>query len=372
MTRTICGCICFGVALAKACVVQHNVISSSQFNLINDNMWKFWSESYFWIAYYDYVRRGLPVSGGHVSSQRPGCVARISVIPFFGLIISAYNLRHTHYPSRFWPGVCLIYSRLVLLLPSYRITPLGNVVCNNCLMQWFFESYLGVIMPREHPSCYWFEALCTFQSAIISVADEDLPRGGVVLCFFQCKQLRRFSLGPLVVTNCSVDVGLHQKVLASIRCAGQRRLDVCIGSSSAHVGLVVAVLFMNGCPVIMYCSFNVMCSFYFQMALPVLFVVDRVRCITSHPVTGIYGCRTPSVVICNSSSIRVLEQHYCVLGLCSMALDVHPWMLSPAHDGCCLIRCCKLLHSYRSFEFQHWNIIDSTSAMCCSTVQRLL
>ena len=224
-------------------------------------------------------------------------------------------------------------------------------------------------MPREHPSCYWCEALCRVQSAIIYAEDEDIQRRGVVsgveLCFFQCKQPRRYSLGPLVVTNCSVDVGLHQKVLASIRCAGQRRLDGCIGSSSAHAGLVVAVLFLIGCTVVMYCSFNVMFSFYFQMALPVMFVVDRVQCITSHPVTCIYGCRTPSIILYNSSFIRVLEQHYRVLGLCSMAL-------SPAHDGCCLIRCCKLLHSYRSFEFQHWNIVDSTSAMCCSTVQRLL
>ena len=32
--------------------------------------------------------------------------------------------------------------------------PLCNEVCNNYLMNWRFESYLGVSTPREHPSCY--------------------------------------------------------------------------------------------------------------------------------------------------------------------------------------------------------------------------
>ena len=86
-----------------------------------------------------------------------------------------------------------------------------------------------------------------------------------------------------------------------------------------------------------------------KKTFPVMFVVDRVQCITSHAVNCIYGCCTPSVIICNSSFIRALEQHYCVLGLCLMALDVHPWMLRPAHYGCCLIRCFAPLHSYRFY-----------------------
>ena len=376
ITRTMYRCICFGVALAQVYVVQHHVISYSHCILIKDNMWKFWSASYLWLAYCDYVRSGLPDSGGHVSRQRPGCADRNSVTPFFGLIITACNLRHLHHLSRFWLGVCLTDSGLALLMPTDRTTPLSNILCNNYLMQWFFESYLGVIMPRKHPSCSWFEVLCRSPSAIVSVADEDLQRGGVVigveLYFFQCKQFRRSSFGPRVVTKCSVDVGSHQEVLASIRCAGQSRLNVCIGRTRAHVGSRVADLSMNGCIVIMYCSFNVMCSLYFLMALSIMFVVYRVRCIISHPVTCIYGCRIPSIIICNFSAFRVLEQHYSVLGLCSMALDGHPWMLRPTHDGCCLIKCCTLMHSYRSFAFQLWTIVASTSALCCLPVQHLL
>jgi len=174
------------------------------------------------------------------------------------------------------------------------------------------------------------------------------------------------------VTICYVNVGLHQTILARISCVGQRRLDGYIGSYSAYVGLEVAALFLIGCTVVMYCSFNVMFSFYFQVELLVMFVVDRIHCITSHLVTYIHGCCIPSITICYCSTIRVMEQHFRVLGLCSMALDEHPWMLSPAHDGCCVIKCCRLLHSCRSFEFQHWNIVDSPSAMFCSIVQRSL
>uniref|UniRef100_A0A7C8Z4E4 Uncharacterized protein n=1 Tax=Opuntia streptacantha TaxID=393608 RepID=A0A7C8Z4E4_OPUST len=62
---------------------------------------------------------------------------------------------------------------------------------------------------------------------------------------------------------------------------GQSKLDVCNGSSNASASSVVSVLFFIGCSGVMYCSFNVMFSFYFQTALPVMFVVDKVQCITS-------------------------------------------------------------------------------------------
>jgi len=235
--------------------------------------------------------------------------------------------------------------------------------------------FSGVLMTSRHPSCSWVEALCGVQSAFTYVMDEDIQQGGVIsgveLCFFQCKQLRSYSLGPLVATNCSGEVGWYQQVSTGISYAGQRRLDRCFDSSRAHADLVVTVLFLIGSTAVMYYFFNVMFSFSFQTELTVLFVVARVPCITSHTVTCIYGCCIPSVIICHSSSIRVVEPHYCVLGLCSMALDAHPWMLSPAHDGCCLISCCTLLHSYRALSV-NLGIVVSPSAMFCSTDQRLL
>ena len=85
------------------------------------------------------------------------------------------------------------------------------------------------------------------------------------------------------------------------------------------------------------------------LALKVMLVVDRVQCLDSNSVNCIPGCCTPSVISCNSSIIRILEQHLCVLGLCLMALELHPWMPSPAHYGCCLFRGCALLHSHRSY-----------------------
>ena len=133
------------------------------------------------------------------------------------------------------------------------------------------------------------------------------------------------------------------------RCEGQSRLDVYIRSSSAPDSSVVSVQFSISCHIVMYWSFDVMISSSSQMAFQVMFVVGRVQSIDSHPVNCIFGCCTPSVILCNSSFIKVLEQHFRVLGLCIMALDVHPRMLSPAHYGCCLIRCCALMHSYRSY-----------------------
>jgi len=96
----------------------------------------------------------------------------------------------------------------------------------------------------------------------------------------------------------------------------------------------------------MYWSFDVMVTFSSQMTIQVMIVVAQVLCIDSRPLNCIPGCCTPLAISCNFSI--VLEQHICVLGLCRMALQMHHWMPSPAQYGCCLVRCCALLHTHRS------------------------
>ena len=85
------------------------------------------------------------------------------------------------------------------------------------------------------------------------------------------------------------------------------------------------------------------------LVLQVMLVVDQVQCIDSHSVNCIPGCCTPSGISCNSSIIRILEQHLCVLGLCLMALELHLWMPSPAHYGCRLFRDCALMRYHRLY-----------------------
>ena len=96
-------------------------------------------------------------------------------------------------------------------------------------------------------------------------------------------------------------------------------------------------------------SFDVMVKFSYHIAFQVMLVVDQVLCIDNHPVTCLSGCCTPSANSCNFSIIRILEQHLYVLGLCLMALGMHPWMPSPAQYGCCLFSCCAFLHLHKSF-----------------------
>jgi len=127
----------------------------------------------------------------------------------------------------------------------------------------------------------------------------------------------------------------------------ERWQDVCSRISSALDSTVAIFRLSSSCSVTMYCSFNAMFRFSFHIAFPIMVVADRVPCTIGHVVNCIYGWSTPSVLLCNFSFIRMLEQHSCVLGSCLMALDVHPWMFRPAHYGCCLIGCFAPLHSYR-------------------------
>ena len=99
----------------------------------------------------------------------------------------------------------------------------------------------------------------------------------------------------------------------------------------------------------MHCSFNVMFRFFFSYSVPGYGCSWPNTLYIGHVVNRFYGWYIPSVIICTTSFIRVLEQHSCVLGLCLMALDVHPWMLRPAHYGCCLIGCFAALHAYRFY-----------------------
>ena len=66
---------------------------------------------------------------------------------------------------------------------------------------------------------------------------------------------------------------------------------------------------------------------------PVMFVVERLQCNNGNVVRRIFGICIPSVIICNVCILRDLYEHLCVIGMCLMALDGHPWMLRPAHYG---------------------------------------
>jgi len=113
------------------------------------------------------------------------------------------------------------------------------------------------------------------------------------------------------------------------------RLNDCYRVFGAIDNSVVPFTSSLCCSVGMYCSCNFLFSFSFQLEFPVMFVVERLQCNNGTAVKRIFGCCIPSVIICNVSIFRDLEQHLCVLGMCLMALDGHPWMLRPVHDGRC-------------------------------------
>ena len=150
------------------------------------------------------------------------------------------------------------------------------------------------------------------------------------------------------------------------RCAGQIRLDVYIRSSSVYDSSVASVQFSLSYYIIMYWTLHVMILFSYQMAVQGMVVASRVSNIISHPVNCILGCCTPSIVSCNSRCTRILEQHFCVLGMCIIALDMHPWMLSPARYGCCSISYSALLHFYGSYlamQIGRW-VLRSPLTVC--------
>jgi len=117
----------------------------------------------------------------------------------------------------------------------------------------------------------------------------------------------------------------------------EQRQDVCSNISSTIDSMVAFFRLSINYSVAMYCSFNAMFRPSFLLASPVMIEADRVPCITDPVVICIYGWSTPSAILCNSSFIRMSEQHSYVLGSCLMALDVHLLMLRPVHSGCCLI-----------------------------------
>jgi len=119
----------------------------------------------------------------------------------------------------------------------------------------------------------------------------------------------------------------------------ESRLDVCIRVCDATDSMVVPFTLVPCCSVGMYYSLKLVFSFFFHLEFPVMFVVERLQCIRGNAVSRTDGCCIHSVISCNVSIFRDLEQHLCVLGLCCKALDVHPWMLGPAHHGLCLNRC---------------------------------
>ena len=130
---------------------------------------------------------------------------------------------------------------------------------------------------------------------------------------------------------------------------GQSRLVGYIRISSAPDSSVVCIQFLNSHFIVTYWSFDLMINVPSQMALKVMLVFNQIQCIDSQPETCISGCCTPSIISCNFSVIWILEQHLCVLGLCLMALELHPWMPSPAHYGCCSFSHCPLLRSHHSY-----------------------
>ena len=132
-------------------------------------------------------------------------------------------------------------------------------------------------------------------------------------------------------------------------CEGQSRLVGYIRISSTPDISVVCIQFLNIRFLVTYWSFDVIIKVPSQMALKVLLVFILIQCIVSHPETCISGCCTPSIISCNFSVIRMLEQHLCVLGLCLMALELHPWMPRPAHYGCCSFSHCPLLRPHHSY-----------------------
>ena len=85
--------------------------------------------------------------------------------------------------------------------------------------------------------------------------------------------------------------------------------------------------------------FTLMFIFSLGMYCSDMIVVERMQCVNDNAVKYLYGCFIPSFIICNANCLRDSEQHICVLGLCLMALDVHPRMLGQAHQGHCLNRC---------------------------------
>jgi len=121
-------------------------------------------------------------------------------------------------------------------------------------------------------------------------------------------------------------------------------LDLTLGAIDSSVVPFTSSLC---CLVGMYCSCILLFSFSFHLEFPVMFVVGRLQCNNGNAVRRIFGCCIPSVIICNVCIFRVLEQHLCVLGMCLMALDVHPWMLRPTHYGCCFDRYIAFRQFYR-------------------------
>ena len=102
------------------------VIWYAPFNLIIDTIWQFWSESHFWIAHRDHVRS----------------VARISVIPFFGLVLSAYfSYRYTSF--HFLMNLFSIFSKDRFVLSLCWATPflLPSLVMVNMYAQVYVSLY---------------------------------------------------------------------------------------------------------------------------------------------------------------------------------------------------------------------------------------
>ena len=257
--------------------------------------------------------------------------------------------------------------------------PFCQVVCSNYLMNWCFASYLGVITPREHPNCYWFEVVCSFNSDIISVADEDIQRGGfeigLELCFFPYKQLQHFPCGTFVVTDWFLVFGSHQKALATIRYVFPFVLwhhgyipgffgEYSCGSHANMLRLHNHVLdyfgiskdFFYTRPIPYVCKqrtdmrieagnkvfgthgstadyFILLIVFPFGMYWTNLIVLERMYFVGDEAEISLGGVIIHLFTNCN---ICFSEQHLCVLGMCLRALDVQHRMYGSVHQGRCL------------------------------------
>jgi len=197
-------------------------------------------------------------------------------------------------------------------------------------MNWCFASYLGVITPREHPNCYWFEVVCSFNSDIISVADEDIQRGGfeigLELCFFPYKQLQHFPCGTFVVTDWFLVFGSHQKALATIRpipYVCKQRTDMRIEAGNKVFGTHGSTADY----------FILLIVFSFGMYWTNLIVLERMYFVGDEAEISLGGVIIHLFTNCN---ICFSEQHLCVLGMCLRALDVQHRMYGSVHQGRCL------------------------------------
>jgi len=88
-----------------------------------------------------------------------------------------------------------------------------------------------------------------------------------------------------------------------------------------------------------YCSFTLLFGFSLGMQCLGILVVERMQCIHGNVVRFNNGGCNLSYINCHDNLARDSEHHLCVLGLCLMAPDEHPWMLGPTHHGLCLNRC---------------------------------